>query len=459
MTIAQGGTSATLKRVVLESGTYLAGTAAGRYIITVPSGGVFSAGALTTAAHGTVPAAAAGVYHGSQIALSPGGRVRTDRYTFTAALADQRLYGCDGINREFEFDGDILAPIVTGMGAVRASAVRCHKHHMMLAYRGSLQISGIGTPYVWSAVLGAAELGTGDEITNLLSIGGASDAAALFVLCRNALFVLYGNSSVNWNLVPLSRVSGALPDSAQDIGGVLALDTPGVMRYPNSQNFGNFAWDTVSMAVQPLTRTQQCACSVYASGLYRYRIFFEDGTAISGLPLGQNKVLWSVIDYGVTIVLAEHAEIDGDARTFYADTDGWVYEADKGRSFAGLPVQYALKLNPLNQRSPIVEKQYRQMVMEIKAASALTISTSAEFNDDDGESQQTDTPQYGAGLAFELANYDESYWDTARTGHKTVPLEGVGQSASVSIAGQSDNEMPHTVYALTILYTPRKIAR
>jgi hypothetical protein len=451
-TLTQGGVSATVKRVVLESGTW-AGTAAGRLIITVPSGGVFAAGAAAGGGVCTLSGASA------LITLSPGGRVRTDAYTFTAALADKRLYGCDGVNPEFEFDGTVYVPIATGMGSIRASFVRCHKSYLYYAYRGSLQRSAIGNPYVWSAIFGAAELGTGDEITGLLSVGGNTDAAALMVLCRNALFVLYEDATTT-RMDPLSRVSGAQPDSGQDIGGVVALDTPGVMRYPYTRNFGNFAWDTVSMDIQPIAKNQACACSVYVSGKFKYRVFFTDGTSISGLPVGKGQFQWSIINYGRNIVIAEHAEIDGDARTFYADDNGWVYEADKGRSLAGDSLPYAVKLLPLTQRSPMVEKTYRMMQLEVECLSACTLYTSGEFgNGEDGATQQTSTPQYGIGLTWDLSNYDQAYWDTAAIGLKTLPLEGVGTRVAISVAGEAADELPHTLYAVTVLYTPRRITR
>ncbi len=453
-TLTQGGVSATVKRVVLESGTWGGGTAAGRLIITAPSGGVFAAGAAAGGGVCTLSGASA------LITLSPGGRVRTDAYTFTAALADKRLYGCDGVNSEFEFDGTIYVPITTGMGSIRATAVRCHKSHLFFAYRGSLQHSAIGNPYVWSAVFGASELGTGDTITNLISVGGNTDAAALMVLCQNALHILYGNSSADWKLDPLSKISGAQADSAQDIGGVVALDTPGLMRYPYTRNFGNFAWDTVSMDIQPIAKNQQCACSVYVSGKFKYRLFFTDGTAISGLPVGKGQFEWSVINYGRNIIIAEHGEIEGDARTFYADDNGWVYEADKGRSLAGDTLPYAVKLLPLSQKSPMVEKTYRLMQFEVECFSACTLYTSGEFgNGEDGATQQTTDRRYGVGLNWDLSNYDQAYWDTATVGLTTLPLEGEGTRVSISVAGEADNELPHTLYAVTVLYTPRRMTR
>ncbi len=453
-TLSQGSATSTVKRVVLESGSWGAGTAAGRFIITAPSGGVFSAGAAAGGGVCTLSGASA------IIALAPGGRVRTHAYTFTASLADKRLYGCDGVNPEFEFDGVVYVPLNTGMGSIRATAVQCHKLHVFFGYRGSLQHSAIGNPYVWSAVFGAGELGTGDEITNLLSVGGNTDAAALMVLCQNALAVLYGSSSADWRLDPLSRISGAQADSAQDIGGVVALDTPGVMRYPYTRNFGNFAWDTVSMDIQPIAKNQQCACSVYVSGKFKYRMFFTDGSAISGLPVGKGMFEWSVINYGRNIVLAEHGEIDGVARTFYADNNGWVYEADKGRSLAGDPLPYAIKLLPLTQRSPMTEKTYRTMQLEVECLGACTLYTSGEFgNGEDGQTQQTADQRYGAGLSWDLSNYDQAYWDTGSVAMTTLPLEGVGTRVSISVAGEADNELPHTIYAVTILYTPRRMIR
>jgi hypothetical protein len=452
-TITQGGVTATVLRVVLESGDWATSNAAGRLIISGRAGGNFSAGAATGA-----PAGAASLT-GAQtaITLQPGGRVRTDRYAFTAQTDSTRLYGCDGVNAEFEFDGTVYAPINTGMSGLRASAVKCHKQHLFFAYRGSVQHSGIGAPYVWSPVFGASELGTGDTITNFVSVGGATDAAALMILCANSIHVLYGTSAADWELVHLSRVSGAKADSAQDIGGVVALDTPGVMRYPATQSFGNFAWDTISMAIQSATREQECACSVYVPGRFKYRLFFADGTSVSALP--GKKWLWSVLDYNRSIVLAENAEIDGVARTFYADDDGWVYEADVGRSFAGESIPYALVLHPLSQGSPQLEKTYRDARLEVRAQSAATFHTSAEFNDDEEPSQEIETEQPGAGLTWDLSNYDQSYWDSARVGRFMVPCEGDGTEVAFKVMGNADDELPHTLDSLTILYTPRKLRR
>lgn len=461
-TIAQGATSATIKRVVLESGSWSGGTAAGRYIITIPTGGVFAGGAFTTASMGTAPAAGPGVYLGSAITLAPDGVVRTHVYNFTASLDTLRLYGCDGVNREFEFDGTVLVPIVTGMGTVRATTVRCHKKHLMFGYRGSIQHSGVGFPYVWSPIFGAAELGTGGVVNDLLPLGGSEASAALMVICENALFVLYGNSTADWNLVPLSDIAGGKAFAAQDIFGAVTLDTQGVVRYPATQAFGNFRTDSVSQQIDSIARGQSCAASVFVADRLLYRIFFEDGTAITGKPVGPKNFEWTTVSLGRVVSCALHAEIAGNSRTFYGDTDGWVYEADKGRSFDGDVIQYAARLNEMSFGNVMMLKQFRGMELDANAESAFTLSVSAEFFDAEDEIDQATPvvlPLYGSGLLWDLSNYDEAYWDVPGVARKRFRLEGQGCAVAYVFAGQSDNELPHTLRVVTVPHTQRRLAR
>jgi hypothetical protein len=459
--IAQGATTATIKRIVLESGSWAGGTAAGRYICTAPAGGSFGAGAFTTASQGTIPAAAAGVYHGTAITLAPDGVVRAVRYNFTASIATRRLYGCDGVNREFEFDGTILVPLATGMASVRANAVAGHKLHLAFGYRGSVQVSGIGEPYKWTPLTGAAELGTGDVVSDLVSVGGNEVASALMVLCENSLFVLYGNSTADFKMIPLSSISGCSAGSAQDVGGVLALDSGGFVRYPPTQAFGNFAWNSVSLQIDQLARGQSAACSVFAAPTNRYRVFFADGTSLTGSPSGKNFE-WTATYVGRTILCADHAEIAGNARTFYGDSSGMVYEADVGRSFDGDEIEYAIRTNELAQASPSLLKQYRILEIESKAASAFTVRVAAEFTDADQEidqAQETTLNQYGSGLYYDISNYDESYWDVGGVARKRFTVEGQGTSISYIVAGLSDSELPHILQALTTTFSMRRLAR
>ena len=456
-TLTQGSVNATVKRVVLESGSWAGGTAAGRLIVTAPTGGSgnFTAGAAVGGGACTLSGTA------TEITLAPitaaTESVRTDVSNFTSSIDRRRIYGCDGTNREFELGNDILVPLTTGMGSVRASTVRVHKLHAFFGFRGSVQHSSIGEPYQFSPITGAAELGTGDVVTDMIPVGGAVDAAALMILCENALFVLYGNSSTDWNLVPLSRVQGGIKGSAQDAGGVVALDAPGVVRYPASQNFGNFAWDVLTRKIGKIAAGQTSACSVFIPNLARYRVWFADGTGISGRVADKGSMEWTLTDYGVSVVCAVSREMGGRQRTFVGDSSGRVYETDVGRSFAGEVIQYAARLNSLSQRSPMVIKHYRGLEVECEARSAFTLKASAEFYDGDEDIEPA--PEFslaiaGNGARWDLSNWDEAYFDVPTVSRRRLDLEGQGASIALTLAGESAEELPHTLRAVTLPYTP-----
>ena len=463
-TLTQGGVSATIMRVVLETGEWNTSNAAGRFIIAAPTGGSFSAGAAAGGGVCTLSGAS------TQITLLPGGKVRGFCYNFSASNAAPRMYGCDGVNAEFEFDGSVLVPLNTGMGSIRASVAYVHLQTLFFGYRGSLMASGIGLPYAWTPLLGAGELGTGDTITNLVAIGGGSDTPALMVLCQKSNWVLYGSSTADFQLTPLSKVSGAQFDSAHDIGGVTAMDSPGVVRYPPTRNFGNFSWDTVSLNITPYIRGKTVAASVYTTSFYKLRYFFTDGTAISGLPtkdsqvgaiqgMSVNQFVWSVINYGINIVCAECDQINGFARTFYGDDQGWVYEADVGRSFAGQTIEYGIQLLPLSQQSPMMLKTYWHSDFEVNPQSACTIYTSANFDDGEGNTDPISTPTYGAGGYYDLTNYNACFFDAGEVQRQTVPYDNLGTDIAITIYGNSDNELTHQIEGLTVVYTPRRIKR
>lgn len=455
--LIQGSVSAIVRMVLRQSGSW-AGTAAGILLVEAPVGGSFVAGA-TTGGGGACTI----VGPQQQIELQALGVVRTDVANFSASLSTTAVYGCDGVNREFELRDDILVPLNTGSGWVRATAVRAHKSHLVLGYRGSISHSSIGSPYQWTAVLGAAELGTGDTVTDMVPVGGESTAAALMVLCRNSLFVLYGNSAADWNLVALSvGKSGAMAGTAQDAGGVVALDRPGVVRYPASQAFGNFAWDVLTRKLNAIAAGQRGIASVFVPERSLYRVWLADGTMLSGLvgPAGPGE--WTVCNYGRNIKCAASREMGDRTRTFVGDGDGWVYETDVGRSFAGERILCAARLSTLMQRSPYVVKQYSGAELEIEARSASQLSIYAEFSEQDGQSDPTlpfEFIQPGGGLIWDVGKWDSAYWDVSARARRAFPLEGEGLGITVTIGSNADNELPHTLRALSIQYTPRRQVR
>jgi hypothetical protein len=455
MVLSQGGVSATVLRVAVETGTLASGVNTGKLVITTRVGGNFAAGAATGPG---VTLTLSGAQ--TATALLAGGRVQSDTYNFTASLNTERMYGCDGMNAEFEFDGTAYVPLNTGM-ATRATAIRCHKNHVFFGFRGSLQHSGIMSPYAFTVITGAAELGTGDVVTGLIPVPGSESDAAMLVLCQDSSWVLFGNSSLNWQFTPLSRQAGANAYSAEDAGTPMCHDTPGFRAYRTAQEFGNFQWQLESRLIEPLVQNKTPVAAVFSKASSRYRCFFSDGTAVSATPSSSGWE-WSLLDYGRSIVLAWSGEVNGITRTFYADSDGWVYEADVGRSFDGSPIEAALILHSLSQGQPMTEKTYRYAVVETIADGPFSLTLAGEFNDSDPDTdigEEAIASFFGAGSAWDLALWDLSFWDTSRLAKKRMAFEGAGYNVSPIFVSRSAEELPHQIKTLTVVYTPRRVSR
>jgi hypothetical protein len=455
-TITQGGNSATVKRAVLESGDWSAGTAAGRLIVD-PVAGTLAAGAAAGSGACTLGGAPA------QITCGPLARVQTVVYNFTASLNTRRLYGCDGVNREFEFDGEVYVPLNTGMGNVRAVAVACHKNHLFYLYNGSLQHSGIGRPYAWSPLVGAGELGTGDVGTNLTTVSGSEASAALMVQCQDSTWVLYGTSAADWQFQRISEEGGAQQYSAQAFDGApMAFDQESFTRYAPTDTYGNFSFNSISRAVDPLLRGARVKASVLVKNRSMYRCFFADGLFITATYMGKDGWSWMPCKYGITIECAVGAEINGQYRNFVGGFDGKVYETDVGRSFDGNEVEAYLRMSSQTQRANVTLKQYRNVEFDTVAESAFELSVGAEFSDSDPQPSQatpTSARAYGAGLFWNFSNWDRAYWDVALANRIRYSIQGHGRSVSIMVQSVSTNEMPHTIKSMTTLYTPRRLAR
>lgn len=457
--LIQGGVSAAILRVAVQSGSWSGGDAAGLFVIDAPVGGSFSAGA----AAGVGACELLGVELPNE--LVSGGRVTGVMHNFTGAELTKRFYGCDGVNIEFEFDGEVYTPIETGMGSTRATQCFIHKNHLFYAYGPSLQHSGTTLPYAWTPIFGAAELTTGDPITNLISVSGSETSAAMMVTCDDSVWVLYGTSAADWDFRKVSDTAGAQAFSGVSMGSPLAFDREGFNKYTPTQAFGNFSYESSSLGIDPLVRNASVSASVLVKNKSKYRCFFSDGLFVTATPI-KGGFAWMPCDYGRRIESAVGGEVNGQYRIFMADGDGWVLEADVGRSFDGEEIEAGMRLSSMNQGSSVLLKQYRRALLQSRAGSAFELALGAEFSDSNPEaaaaamSSPTDfKKQYGVGLFWDFSSWDQSYWDGAAANLVTYPLNGQGCSVSLLLSSRSDRELPHTLSSVTTIHSPRRLVR
>jgi hypothetical protein len=467
-TIADGATitqlvslaTATVKRQVIVSGTIAGGTAAGYLVIDVTGGTFDATNAIQVG--GVTKCTASSL--ATQIAISPGGRYEFDVYNFTGSTATRRIYGCDGVNKGFEFDGAVYIPITTGMTTDTPLHVRCHKKMLHYSFRGSLQSSGIGNPFSWSAVTGASEIGMGETISVLLEQPGQ----ALAIATRNSTSQLLGSSVSDFNLQQLAPDVGAIPYTGQNLGVGYWLDDRGVIQITRTQAFGNFDNATVSRKVQPAInaiRSVVTCSSVYRSR-NQYRLYGSDGTGVAMTIVDGRygpEFHFSTFEYPVYISCAWSGEdVNGKDIVLLGATNGMVYQADKGSSFDGTAIEAYLRLPFNHSKSPNTIKSYRRAQIEMTAVGYASIRFQPEFSYGDYEtaSHLTSTSAIqGSGSYWGVGSYEQIYYDATVVGSPEFSIAGDGKNMGLICYSSSTIDLGHTLQGLVQSYTPRRIQR
>lgn len=460
-TLTQSGRTAVIQRVVIESGSLGSGTAAGRLIVANPVGGNLQAGAAAT------PEATL-TLEGAQtaITLNPNGRFRFFLSNFGAG---QRIYGCSGTDNAFEFDGEVLVPIRTGMALDRPSHVVVHKNHLFLAFDNSLQFSAIGDPYNWTPLLGAGELNMGETITNLLSQPSDSQSGgALAVSTRNSLAILYGTSAADWQLVTLQRDVGSFAHTMQAIAAdTYFLDDRGISSMSGVQEFGNFASSTISQLVRPwlMERKVNILDSCVVKDKNQYRLFFGGGTGMHITFLDRRPVGFMPVQYAHSMVVALSTEMeDGADATFYGDDQGNVYLADNGPSFAGETITAYFKLHYNHCQSPRVLKQFRRVTFEVKGSGYSDFQVGSELGYGDGDipldpielvDAQFTGPKWDTPGSF----WDAGVWDGRILLPVEVSLQGQAENVSLTVYQSSDRYESLNFQGALLQFTARRLKR
>lgn len=459
ITGAISGATAVITRVALESGSWAAGSAAGKLIFASQTG-TFQAETLNVGANIDVATIAG---NSSAITLQPGGRIRAVRYNFGGGL---RLYGCDGVNRGFEFDGTVYVPISTGMSSDSPDHVACHKNHLFFAFDNSLQFAGIGQPYAWTPLLGAGELNLGETTTNLLpQPGDAASGGAMACSTRNRLYLLYGNDSSDWQLVTLAHDAGAMSDTMQNIGGTYMLDDRGVTNLLAAQEFGNFSSATVSDRVRPWLVENKAAIldSCIVREKNQYRLIFSGGRMMYMTLVGNKLSGFMPQLMAHSMVLAESVEMsDGTEVIFYADDDGYVYQSEVGTSFDGEAVESYLTFVFNHMGGPRTLKQFRNLVLEVGGEGYATFYVGADIGYADTEIPQIAMESITAALSsghWDLGVWDVGFWDGRILAPAEKELLGVAENVGIRLAQSSDYEVPLTFYGALTHYTPRRLMR
>ncbi len=476
-TLAQGGVTATIKRVVVQSGSLAGGTAVGRLIITNPAGGNFSGGAATVGA-GTLTLTAVQ----TAITFLPNGRFRFDNWNFGGGTGATKMYGCDGVNRGFEFDGTTLVPLSTGMTTDTPTRVKAHKNHLFFAFAGSAQHSGIGDPYRWTTLSGAGELACGDTITDFTQLTGNSAGAAMAMWTRQRTLVLYGNDSTDWNLVAYSDESGALAHTAQFITQGVVLHDLGIKLLSTTQAYGNFLSSVASQKVAPSLNAliSTATDSMVVRTKNQYRVFFSGGDAVymtfnngggisqqgSGGAASQPGVgvngfttvrLPNAITCSVSAIGSSGAE-----EIYFGSTDGYVYQMDVGTSFDGAAITWRTAFTFNHFGGPRQLKTFRKGVTEVTGSGYAEFSAGYQLSYGSTEFDVASDTSITSALSetsWDSFTWDQFVWDGRNLAPYEADIVGTAENIALAFSGSSAEFQPFTMNAEIIHYTNRRLLR
>lgn len=464
ITGATSGATATLTAVVKTSGSYSAGDAAGYYVFTSATG-TFQAENLNIGANLNVATIA-----GDKVAttLPAGGRYEFINHNFYGTSSLERMYGCNGVGRAFEWDGATFVPIRTGQTNDTPHRIAENKNHLFLAFPGGMvDFSSIGAPREWLVVTGAGEFGMGSEITDFIP----NNFGALTVLAEGKIANVYGSSSSDFQLQTISDEAGAVPFTANKVGEALYMDARGLRKLSTTAAFGNFNIGTLTQMVKPLLQ-DHVAASVAPIACVRvrdkdqYRIFFdnEDGLTVF---LGRKNPEILQFNLGKVVRCICSAEMDDGEAIFFGSDDGYIYQLDKGTSFDGAAIDYSIRLPFNHLGAPQLLKRWHKVVIECEAIPEATLEVSADFDYGDpyeagvaGQDapSQTFTVTGGGGI-WDRSSWNQFYWSTATEALAEAWLDGVGRNMSLLIAGSTADEPPHLLQGLTLFFSGRGLQR
>jgi hypothetical protein len=406
------------------------------------------------------------------ISLLPGGKFEFDIVNFQGNVEASRMYCVDGVNKMGEFDGVRWIPIRTGVGSDNPKFVVGHKKQLICAIESEIIVSGIGSPYSFTALTGAAQIATGETITGLKAQVGDPTNGVLVVATERKIYMLYGNDLTDYILSAHSPDSGAVAYTLQNIGFAHYFDVRGLTQLMASQAYGSFQSHILTQSVQPYVDDK--AGKVIASTVVRnqnlYRIYFNDGSGlnIQIKPNGNSNApaIGDIMpfDYGSRVMHALDSVIDvaGKERKFGACSDGYVYEIDIGTSFDGDPINAFAVLAFNHSKSTDTQKNYKRakLLFDAGTTAHLNVSYDLSFGNFDASygvvSSQTIT---GSGGYWDSSSWDSIFWDAAYAQEITIDTPGNGTSISINISNESDIDESFVINAVKLQYSPGRLMR
>lgn len=402
------------------------------------------------------------------VTLSPGGTYRFVNYNFFGGADDYKMYGCDGVNKAFQFDGTTFDQITTGMEADTPIHIAAHSYHLFLAYAGgSLQHSSVGDPLNWDSDTGTAgEIAVGDEVTGIKSMIGD----ALLIIMRNRISTLYGTSAFDWKSQEVRTqddMIGGYSGTIQTVSnGAVYLDDRGITTLSAVTDFGNFKAATVSTQIDDYLKQikDDAITSVTIKEKTQYRLFFAhpDGTEALTVTTSTDGILGiGRLLYPFSLVSACSSEdTDGKEVVYAGAYDGYIYQLESGTSFDGAEYRSVIRTSFSAAGNPTQRKRFKNGVMMIEGDNSATIRIKPEFSYGDPDVSGHSLREFdisGGGGVWGIDEWGTFNWSSPKDNFGYIDVAGTGTSLALTINCNSNLAQPFTLSSAIIDYIPRRL--
>ena len=468
---ATSGKTATVKIVTVASGAWTTDDAAGFLSITGNTGTwtddeeIHVLGAVRAIVDGASEPSAktlANAY-GTQYAqtLQPGGKYDFVNFNFEGEEGIQTMYGANGVDNAFEFDGTNFVKIRTGITSSDIpSHVEAYKNHLFLGYtNGSLVSSALQLPTVMSTTMGSTELIVGEAVTGL----NVESKDSLAVFARNNTYILYGKNREDWNLTTFYTGSGAVDGTVQKIHTTIFLDDRGLTSLGSTLNYGDFKQSIISEKIDPLIQKYKARIktALRVREKNQYRLYFDDKTGIAMTFInGKNEGIMPFTMLDQIICACSTEDSNGDEVLYGGFDDGYVRRLDSGTSYDGGEVAAFVRLAYFHYGTPQLKKRFREILLELAADTSTTLNIYPDFNYGDGTIPTSTT--YDITVTDDEWNVDDvsnpslgiAVVDKAR-----ARIQGVGENMGILIKNTSTYDKPVTLQGAVIQYSDRGLKR
>jgi len=153
---------------------------------------------------------------------------------------------------------------------------------------------------------------------------------------------------------------------------------------------------------------------------------------------------------------------DGLEQIYFGSSDGFIYQAEIGRSFDGDNIEWSGDLSFNHFGGPRQLKQFRKCAIEVSSDGYFEFSFTHSLAYGSSNYGSSATSSVLADLisgTWDTFVWDSFYWDGGSLEPSEADLTGTAENVSLIFYGSSDAFLPFTLNSAIIHFTPRRLMR